>query len=400
MSLDFRSTLLQSIQAVPSISILLGIFVVIQLITAPISGEITEPIQRLIVAQTSWTAVFFISVYAFLVPGQIRRWALILWAMAVFVSLISIVEFRVGHLLWRDHIPSFLKVPDLSVQRILADSARAGTTRYRAKATFSSPLGLAEYIALTIPFVLHFTTARFPGRIRIAAASSIPILLYGDYLTDAKLGSIGALFGILAYVFIAAYQNWRRNKSSLVAASALFAYPFGLGLLGVMMLASHRFSVIIFGNDGSHANSTQARIDQYTIGFQKLIEWPFGYGIGQSGPVLGFGADGGMTTVDTYYLTVLIEYGVLGFIAYYGMFAIAIYEAGRRSLSVTANKDRSFLLPLTVSLATFIIIKSVFSQQDTHPLMFMMLGAVVALISSYRKVPEVGKIQRRSLSRR
>src|SRR6185437_15468339 len=123
------------------------------------------------------------------------------------------------------------------------------------------------------------------------------------------LGTIGALFGILAYIFMAAYHNWRRNKSSLVAASVMFSYPVGVGLVGMLMMASHRFSVLILGNNGSHANSTQARIEQYHSGWSKILEWPFGYGIGQAGETLGFGQDiGGMITIDTYYLSVLLEY--------------------------------------------------------------------------------------------
>lgn len=94
-----------------------------------------------------------------------------------------------------------------------------------------------------------------------------------------------------------------------------------------------------------------------------------------------------MITIDTYYLSVALEYGVLGFIVFYGMLAIAIYEASRRALfSDLENDTRSFLLPIAVSLVTFVIIKSVFSQQDNHPVIFMMLGALVAIVGSSRRI--------------
>src|SRR3569833_3291834 len=102
---------------------------------------------------------------------------------------------------------------------------------------------------------------------------------------------------------------------------------------------------------------------------QKFQQWPFGYGIGMGGETLGFGRElSGMITIDTYYLSVLLEYGVIGFIVYYGMFAIAIYNGGLKSLfSKTLSEDKSFVLPITVSLITFIVIKSVFCQQDNQP---------------------------------
>jgi hypothetical protein len=392
VSSEFRRQLTGSFQGLPAIPILLGIFVVIQFLSIGLSGEVGSSIQKFVVAQTTWTASFVIAAFVFLRPGQIRRWAAIYWAMAMFVAAMSIVEHRVGHVLWLGHIPSFLKIEDESVQRILAGSMRAGTTLYRSQATFGSPLSLAEFIALSLPFVLHFITARFSRRTRIAAIVSIPVLLYGCFLTDSKLGTVGCLAGISLYGFGVAFQNWRRNKQSLVAATFTFSYPAGLCLVVAALMFVGRFRRIILG-DSSHSASTDARYTQYAMGFERILQWPFGYGIGRGGDALGFGLDThGMMTIDTYYLSIVLEYGVLGFIVFYGMFAIAILEGGRRSLFVPSqNEDRSFLLPITVSLMAFILIKSVFSQQENHPIVFMMLGAMVAIITAHRRRPGIGK---------
>jgi hypothetical protein len=387
-SRDFRSELTRSLKHLPAIPTLLAAFVAIQFVSIGLSKDISTSIQKFIVAQTSWTAMFFAGAFIFLHPGRIGRWAMVLWTTGVLVSLISIWEFQIGHLPWVGHIPTFLKINDEAVQAILSTKMRAGTTRYRTQATFSTPLGLAEYIAIVLPFVLHFATARFTWKIRLAAILSVPLLLYGSYLTDAKLGTVGALIGILLYVFGAALQSWRRNKHSLIAASILFSYPaaFCAAISGILFI--HRFKILIFG-DGSHANSTAARAEQYALGLQKFLAWPFGYGIGMGGETLGFGRDiAGFMTIDTYYLSVVLEYGIAGFIVYYGMFAIAIYEAGRRGFSNSSkNPDRGFLLPITVSLVAFIVIKSVFSQQDNHPIVFMMLGATTALSAARRDFP-------------
>src|SRR6185437_1016265 len=136
------------------------------------------------VAQTTWTAAFVAGAYIFLRPGEIKRWAMAMWTMAIFVSLLAIWVFHLKHVPWLGHIPAFLKISDEAVQNILAGNMRAGTNLYRAQATFSTPLGLAEYLALTLPFVLHFATRRFSTRIRAAAFISIPVILYGCYLTN------------------------------------------------------------------------------------------------------------------------------------------------------------------------------------------------------------------------
>jgi len=385
MSADVRSQLKQGWSSLPAIPTLLSIFVVIQLISIGLSKDVAGSIQKFVVAQTTWTASFFVALYVFREPGQIKKWANILWAMAIFVALIGLWEYRIQRLPWVGHIPGFLKIDAESVQHILIGNRRAGTNIYRTQSTFSTPLGLAEYLALSLPFGLHFLTARFSGRTRIYAACSIPVVLYCCYLTDAKLGMVGSLAVLLVYGFWTAFQHWRRNKGSLVAASSLFSFFLAAGVLVAALMFVHRFKILILG-DASHDNSTAARVSQYTMGFQKLMEWPFGYGIGMGGDTLGFGRDmAGMITIDTYYLSIVLEYGVLGFIVYYGMFAIAIFEGFKRLyLSPPKDDDRSFILPLCVALVAFVIIKSVFSQQDNHPVVFMMLGALVALCGRFR----------------
>jgi hypothetical protein len=392
-SAEFRTTLQKSLRALPAIPILLAAFVAIQFLSIFLSHDMSLSIQKFVIAQTTWTASFFVAAYVFTKPGLFKKWIVALWAMAIFVSLLAIWEYHLRKLPWAGHIPAIFQIDDDAVNAILAGNMRAYTNIYRAQSVFSTPLGLAEYLALTLPFVLHFTTGAFSKTTRLLATISIPILLVACFLTNAKLGMVGSLAGILLYVFTWAYQNWARHKHSLVAAATLFSYPAAIGAIIAALLFVRRFQVMILGTDGSHTASTNARIDQYHAGFQKFLHWPFGYGIGMGAATINPGFSGRIT-IDTYYLSVLLEYGIAGFVVYYGMFAIAIYEGGKRVFLVkTLNETRGFLLPLSISLIVFIIIKSVFSQQDNHPVVFMMLGAMMALISSYRK-PAAGKGQR------
>ena len=394
ISPPFRADLSRALRTVSAIPTLLCIFIVIQLVSIGESKNISASIQKFIVAQTTWTATFFVAAYLFLRPGQIKRWALVLWAMAIFVSIIAIWEYRIGRLPWAGHIPSFLKIDDATVQDILAAHMRAFTNLYRAEATFSTPLGLAEYLALTLPFILHFCAPRWPMKLRLAAYASVPLILYADFLTNSKLGMVGALGASSFYLLMATFRYWRRNKSSLIAASVFFFYPAAIGLVGLMMAASHRFYILIMG-DGSHTASTQARIEQMHVGLAKFMHWPFGYGIGQAAITISNASD--FVTIDSYFLSILVEYGILGFIAYYGIFTIAIYEGSRRYLrDTTADEDQSFLLPITASFIAFIVAKFVFSQQDNHPVVFMMLGALSGLIAARRNLIQPYRIPDRS----
>ena len=49
------------------------------------------------------------------------------------------------------------------------------------------------------------------------------------------------------------------------------------------------------------------------------------------------------------------------------------------------DRDYSVLIPIAISISTFFVIKSVFSQEGNHPLIFMMMGAIAALVYRMRK---------------
>jgi hypothetical protein len=73
------------------------------------------------------------------------------------------------------------------------------------------------------------------------------------------------------------------------------------------------------------------------------------------------------------------------------------------------DKEAELLLPLVVALSAFLVIKLVFSQDDNHPMIYMMLGMVAALVYRAHKAeqspptlatPSVTKVGAPNLRRR
>ena len=60
-------------------------------------------------------------------------------------------------------------------------------------------------------------------------------------------------------------------------------------------------------------------------------------------------------------------------------------------ISRSGEREIDLLLPISVALLNFVIVKMVFSQDANHPLIFMMLGAVVALAYRAEKHPPAGQ---------
>jgi O-antigen ligase len=280
--------------------------------------------------------------------------------------------------LWAAHIPSMLKIEDEAVLRTLAGTARAATGKYRVLATYSTPLGLSEFLGLVAPFAAHMAlTARTNGP-RLFAIGYMLVAFYVVLETDSRLGLISSILSLLLYMLFWALLQWRRNAGSIIAPAIVLAYPaiFCVGVASTFAIG--RLRAKVWGN-GSQSASDQSRVDQWNLALPKLFSHPQGHGVGQAGSVLNYIGSDGVPTIDSYFINMLLDYGFIGFLLYFGMFARGAWIGARSIVRGNLDRELQLLLPLSICLINFIIIKSVFSQDDNHPMVFMMLGAVVAL---------------------
>lgn len=377
VSASFRREISDTLQADPFIWRAFLAFVIIQTLSIGLSSAIGATVNRYIVAQTNWTAIFFVSCYLFRREGFAELWAKLLLFMALALCPIAIWESRLGHVPWAGHIPSFLKIEDEAVLRTLAGAARAATGIHRVTTIQSTPLGLAEFLGLTAPFAIHFMLNRYKLLLRLVSGLYIPLSLYCIILTDSRLGIVAFFVSVLVYLLIWALLGWRQKKGSIIAPAIVLAYPviFCAAITATFFVG--RLRKAIWGG-GAQQPSTEARKEQWEMAIPKIIHNPFGHGVSRAAHTLGFYSDD-ILTIDSYFLSVLLDYGVLGFIIYYFIFGRAAWVGARSLLSAPEERELKLLLPMAVSLVAFIAIKSVFSQEDNHPLVFMMVAAILAL---------------------
>jgi hypothetical protein len=378
-SRQFRADLLDRISSVPLLWKALSVFVAIQFITIALSKQPSASLSKFIVQQVNWTAIFFISCYIFSKPGRPMRWALLFWFTAVWISALGVWEARLQQVLWSGHVPSFLRVEDAA--NILRGSVRSATGEYRVKTTFSTALGMAEFIALALPFVLHFALSHRALLVRIVAGATVPLLIYVVLETQSRLGMVGSIMSLALYFAFWAMIRWRRNPEDLFGPLIVFATPFVLGAVLAATFLVRRLRTKVWGTGATQA-SDASRDAQIEMGLPLIMRNPIGHGPGQAAEVLQFRGGGGILTIDNYWLSIGLEYGVIGFIAFYGMIALGIIFSALYALRYARQGSAEFdlFIPISVSLANFIVIKLVFSQPDNHPLIFMLLGLVVALV--------------------
>jgi hypothetical protein len=378
VSARFRSTMKAILAADPMLVRLVVALAVLQTVSIALSSDPGATVNRWVVAQVNQTAIFFIACFVFTRRGFLDLWVKMFLAMLVILCLIGLWEWRNQAVPWVGHIPEYLKVDDESVKRILSHRARASTGIYRVHSTTTTSLGLAELLGLSMPFAMHFFLDRFPMYLRLAALAYIPFAVYLIFLTDSRLGVVTALCSAIFYLLIWALLRWRQERRSLFGPAIVLAYPAIFAAFVAATFLIGRLRAEVWGT-GAQQASTESRLEQWRMGIPKIIRNPFGNGLGQGGPELGFYNGAGVLTIDSYYLSVLLELGVLGFVIYYGLMLRGVFVGARTVVGARGDEEFRLLLPLSVALMDFVISKSVFSQEANHPLIFMMLGAVMAM---------------------
>ena len=94
---------------------------------------------------------------------------------------------------------------------------------------------------------------------------------------------------------------------------------------------------------------------------------------------MGFVGGDGALTLDNYYLWIALDYGMIGFGLFYGMILLAIHRNFMISVR-DQGEDNNRALVVMTTLVSFIILKTVLSEEDNHSLLFMLLGMTVALM--------------------
>ncbi|WP_156361718.1 O-antigen ligase family protein [Sphingomonas sp. Leaf343] len=387
----FRDRIWDIINVAPEIWKLFVAFNVLAALSIALSDNIPASINKFVIAQVSWTTVFFAACYIFTEPGRIKRMAAYLWGITIYCCLIGLYEIRYEKLPWAGRIPSFLKIEDEQVLRVLAGLSRAASGVYRVQSKFGISLSLGEFFGLALPFILHLIVNTKTMWVRLLGVVTLAMVFVVTLRTDSRLAFIGFIVALLLYALYWSFTYWRTNRQSIFAAALMLAYPAGLVAFITLAFAWRRLERLILGG-GAQQASTDSRKDQYAMGWRILKHNPIGHGIGEAATTLGYRVQDGTLTIDTYYLAVALEYGVLGFVIYYAMFLFGIARAASLGMK-TKDPEIVFIVPTCIALVNFFISKSVFSQQENHPLAFLLLGIVVAL--SWRQrimLQEVGAV--------
>jgi hypothetical protein len=377
---SFREDIKACLGATPWMWRLMLGLIAIMFLTLPMSKYMSQSLQKTVLIFTNWFSIYIISVYFFRKKNSVRIWVFLLCSMMILLGIMAVAEAHYRHILWAYSIPSFLKVEDPSVIALLQGSGRRFTDIYRSQTTFESPLGFGEFIGLVFPFVLYFLIFdTYEMRLRIFAGFAFAFLFYVALLSGSRSAAVGALVATTLMLGVWGLRRWRDRKDSLIGPAVVLSFPIGAALVLASTFFVGKIRNRVWGG-AETASSTQARHDQWHQGIPHILSNPFGHGTENAGKVLQYRLPNGMLVIDSYFLKVLLDWGIMGFLFVFGLVLAAIYYACR----IVSKDDRSdpeieLAIPVAISLCVWVTIKYVNAEESNHPIIFMMLGIITAL---------------------
>lgn len=318
--------------------------------------------------------------------GVIPNIMTIMFLAVLPTAIMSIFEYRAQMVTWVPYIPNCLWGDEELIVELLSVSARAGTDIYRVRGTTAVPLYYAEYLAMVFPVGLLLLT-QAQGMLRKSAIiAALTLYAIAMFLTGARTAMAGLLVAVVAFIFLIAWRKRAENPNSILAVGTLIAYPALLVVVTTIVLTWPKAYVMILGG-GQHQPSSDARATQWSMGIEILKKNPLGHGSGRSAEILGFTNLGEELTIDTYYLSVMLDYGVITLPIFVTMFALPIFFAIRINAIIHANPESVWVIPIGIGLLNLAIITSVMSSESNFSMAFIMLGFSVALIARTRIIP-------------
>jgi hypothetical protein len=314
--------------------------------------------------------IFMVSITIVEDLRDVKRLLLVLLIGIGIVSILGVVESIIQHNLFVD----LLEIDSNYMQQAMEEKIRAGA--YRIQSTFSHPLTFSEFIVVSTPIVLAVLLAEHSSLFK----SGLLIMLLGImgycvFESGSRSGVGGFLLSIGGYVVLISFRQIKITKNAIRAG---FYFLVLITAAVLLVTALYAISDLLIGKTTREINSGLVRIEMWRHGIQLALEQPFlGYGERMAASTLGF-KSGTQFTIDSYYLSILLDSGFFSLLLYIYLFAYLCWTAVKFGLR--DEKSGSIVLSLGVMVFSFLVMKSILSLTDNHGI-FMALFSFILILS-------------------
>lgn len=249
---------------------------------------------------------------------------------------------------------------------------RDGFTRLQSVFTHSIVLG--QFLAFTIPFLLFLAVRR--GKWQALAILTVPICLFVSYRTGSRAAVLGFALATAAWFVLSSLRNSARSESG--------AFGLALSMLGLVSATawfSSFFEGLVFGRTRTEQGSAEFRARMIERGLEAVSHSPLlGYGDGRSAHYAGFVGRDRILTIDSYFVTSLVDTGWVGLGLLIASWAAVLIMLLRQSLSRQADPRAVPIFAATIAVMNIFAILSI---SDNLSLLMICFGAAAGLEGSF-----------------
>lgn len=221
------------------------------------------------------------------------------------------------------HIPLTASNADMgSLDRATTGAYRDG--EFRAQANFLHPIVFAQYLAAFGPLLWTKMWRSESVLIRLVAGIGLPAIAVGMWAASARSAIV-----VLVVAIAARTLPYLRKRVHDIGSLMVIALVPATLVVFFLWIYGQDISQALMGSTSEEQSSTESRLTMIQLGLEALVVSPiFGHGEGMAGSLAGLPVPGGGYTLDSYYLSVLLDFGIVGF----GLFVTFFVTLVRRGL--------------------------------------------------------------------
>jgi len=237
--------------------------------------------------------------------------------------------------------------------------------------------GTLTYVTLAFCVPLLLQTKDW--RLRVLGLIAVPLNIFGLWSTHSR-GSWIAAIVVALVILLLVRISWKVRLGAIAAAGAV-----GLGLVAL----ESQFIIDRIVNAGEEG-SAMSRVYMAMAGLDMAGDYPFGVGLGGFPEVYPFYRQGPVRVnlVESHmaYLTLLVEVGLLGLLAYLWILWRFAKNLVPASLRLSGGRDQAMLVGSIAAVAGIATQAFTYSLEG-HKLLWFSIGVGLAVFVRYAASP-------------
>ncbi len=300
---------------------------------------------------------------------DIRKIFNFLFLCALVVNLVALYEYISGDSVFSNFL---LTQNEFNVKAVLIQS-RSGI--HRLKSVFSNTLIYAQYMVSMIPIAIFLLKNEKKKFFRFIITLYLLSNVFFVFQTDSRTG-MGLI--VLIPLVILIFKFFQKIEN-MFKRNVIYSIIIGVILLSVFLIAVNADYALEYSelNPISEKDkSTIHRIRQFELAMKQIPGSPLiGYGAGE-----GVNCVAPYTTIDSFYLSLLLEVGILGLLVF------VVFNIKLLDLFLSGSGDiLSEKFYLAVSISIMLMFYFILSLDKMNSIYFILIGMGMSMILNTEK---------------